>query len=163
MTSYRFRIMPKGQPYYETEGTGINWGVAKTNVARREGVGDNQVVYLGDVKVEKSSSSSGGSGTSFEGSAGMIGLIAVACLLYAFTPWILMLVGGAAGAWISEKVTGQSIEEYNERDDDQGHRSAAIVLATALILGGVGFVQGDSLKKGFDAPSDVPTEVRPNN
>jgi len=48
MGSYRFRVMPTGQPYYETEGNGINWGVAKTNVARREGVNERQVCYLGD-------------------------------------------------------------------------------------------------------------------
>ena len=162
MTDYKFRIMPKGQPYYETEGTGINWGVAKTNVARREGVDENQVVYIGNVKVEKSSSSSGSSGLDIDGTLGMVGLIAAACVLYAFTPWVLMLLGGAAGAWVSEKITGQSIEEYNERTDDQGHEKAAIVLAAALILGGVGFVQGDALKKGFDAP-DTPTQVRPKN
>jgi hypothetical protein len=119
--------------------------------------GAEQITNLREVKNNSSSSSSG---TDIDGTMGMIGLIAAACLLYAFTPWILMLIGGAAGAWIAEKVTGQKIEEYNEREDDAGHRSAAIVLATALILGGVGFVQGDALKKGFDAPSDAPAQVK---
>jgi len=57
MASYRFRVMPTGQPYYETEGNGINWGVAKTNVARREGVNEGQVCYLGDIKEDKPSRS----------------------------------------------------------------------------------------------------------
>ena len=70
-----------------------------------------------------------------------------------------MGLGGAAGAWIGEKVTGQSIEEYNEREDDLGHSKAAIVLALSLLLGGIGFVTGDEIKKGFDAPS-VPEQVK---
>ncbi len=108
----------------------------------------------------RSSTNSGSSEASMNTTVGMIGLIAAACLLYAFTPWILMLLGGAAGAWCSEQITGQSIEEYNERDDDKGHGKAAIVLAAALILGGIGFVKGDQLKKEFDAPSNTPTQVR---
>jgi hypothetical protein len=94
---------------------------------------------------------------------GLVGLIAVGWAFMTFTPWILMTLGGAIGAWFGEKVTNQSIEDYNERDDDLGHGKVAITLLLALILGGVGFVQGDSLKKGFDAPSDTPTEVSPKN
>jgi hypothetical protein len=121
--------------------------------------GAEQITNLREVR---NNSASGSSGLDIDGTLGMVGLIAAACVLYAFTPWVLMLLGGAAGAWGAEKITGQSIEEYNERDDDQGHEKAAIVLAAALILGGVGFVQGDALKKGFDAP-DTPTQVRPKN
>jgi len=121
--------------------------------------GAEQITNLREVR---NNSLSGSSGLDIDGTLGMVGLIAAACVLYAFTPWVLMLLGGAAGAWGAEKITGQSIEEYNERTDDQGHEKAAIVLAAALILGGVGFVQGDALKKGFDAP-DTPTQVRPKN
>jgi hypothetical protein len=121
--------------------------------------GAEQITNLREVR---NNSTSGSSGLDIDGTLGMVGLIAAACVLYAFTPWVLMLLGGAAGAWVSEKITGQSIEEYNERTDDQGHGKAAIVIAAALILGGVGFVQGDALKKGFDAP-DTPTQVRPKN
>jgi hypothetical protein len=123
--------------------------------------GAEQIINLRQVR-NNSSGSSGGSEGSFEGTVGLIGLVAAACVFYAFTPWILMLLGGAAGAWSAEKITGQSIEEYGERKDDLGHGKAAIVLAAALILGSVGFVQGDALKKGFDAP-DTPTQVRPKN
>ncbi len=106
-----------------------------------------------------SSSSSGGDGS---GAVALIGLIAAAWAFFTFTPWILMLLGGGAGAWIGEKVTGQSIEDYNDRDDDAGHSKAVIVLALSLVLGGIGFVQGDSIKKGFDAPTDAPTQVQQN-
>jgi hypothetical protein len=70
-----------------------------------------------------------------------------------------MGLGGATGAWIGQKVTGQTIEEYNERDDGLGNKRAAAVLALSLILGGIGFVKGDEIKKGFDAPS-VPEQVK---
>jgi len=111
----------------------------------------------------RSSSNSGSSEASMNATVGLVGLIAVGWAFMTFTPWILMTLGGAIGAWFGEKVTNQSIEDYNERDDDLGHGKVAITLLLALILGGVGFVQGDSLKKGFDAPSDTPTEVSPKN
>jgi hypothetical protein len=121
--------------------------------------GAEQITNLREIR---NNSSSGSSGLDIDGTLGMVGLIAAACVLYAFTPWVLMLLGGAAGAWGAEKITGQSIEDYNDRDDDLGHGKAAIVVAAALILGAVGFVQGDALKKGFDAP-DTPTQVRQKN
>jgi hypothetical protein len=111
----------------------------------------------------RSSSNPAASEASMNATVGLLGLIAVGWAFMTFTPWILMTVGGAAGAWIGEKVTGQSVEDYNERDDDLGHGKAATLLALSLILGGVGFVQGDSIKKGFDAPSDTPAQVRPKN
>jgi hypothetical protein len=70
-----------------------------------------------------------------------------------------MGLGGAFGTWVGEQVTGQSIEEYNERDDGLGNKRASVVVALALILGGIGFVKGDEIKKGFDADS-VPAEVK---
>ena len=110
-------------------------------------------------EVRNSGGSSGSDLGSIGGTVGLIGLVAVAWAFMSFTPWILMGLGGAFGTWVGEKVTGQSIEEYNERDDDLGHSKAAIVLALALILGGIGFVKGDEIKKGFDAP-DAPAEVK---
>ena len=123
--------------------------------------GAEQISNLREVR-NKPSTSSGSSEGSFEGTVGLLGLVAAACIFYAFAPWILMLLGGAIGAWGGEKITGQSIEEYGERKDDLGHGKAAIVLAAAVLLGGFGFFQGDALKRGFDTPN-TPTEVRPNN
>lgn len=104
-----------------------------------------------------SSSSSAGDGS---GAVALIGLIAAAWAFFTFTPWILMLMGGGAGAWIGEKVTGQSAEDYTERDDDLGHGKAVILLVLSLVLGGIGFVKGDEIKKGFDAPTDTPAQVQ---
>ena len=110
-------------------------------------------------EVRNSGGSSGSDFGSIGGTVGLIGLVAAAWAFVSFTPWILMGLGGAFGTWVGEQVTGQSIEEYNERDDDLGHKRAAIVLALALVLGGIGFVKGDQIKKGFDAP-DAPAEVK---
>lgn len=120
--------------------------------------GAEQIINLREVS--KSSSGHSGSESSLGGTATLIGLIAAGWAFMTFTPWILMLLGGAAGAWVGEKVTGQSVEEYADTDEDTGHGKALIVLALSLILGGVGFVKGDEIKKGFDAPSSTPAQVQ---
>lgn len=118
--------------------------------------GAEQIINLREVRGESTSGSGVGD---VGGTVGLIGLVALGWAFVSFTPWILMGLGGAFGTWVGEKVTGQSIEEYNERDDGLGNKRAAAVVALALILGGIGFVKGDEIKKGFDAPS-VPTEVK---
>lgn len=107
-------------------------------------------------------SNSSGSGGDVGGSMAAVGLIAGIWLLIQFTPWILMALGGAVATWIGEKMTGQSIEEYTERDDDLGHGKAAIVLALALLCGGFGFYQGTELKKQWDAPNP-PAQIQSKN
>ena len=117
--------------------------------------GAEQIINLRQVRGESTSSSGIGD---VGGTVGLIGLVAVGWAFVSFTPWILMGLGGAAGTLIGQKVTGQTIEEYNERDDGLGNKRAAAVVALALLLGGIGFVKGDEIKKGFDTP-DVPAEV----
>ena len=118
--------------------------------------GAEQIINLREVRGDSNSS---GSGLDFGGTVALIGLVAAGWAFITFTPWILMGLGGATGTWIGQKVTGQTIEEYNEREDDSGHSKAAIVVALALILGGIGFVKGDELKKSFDAP-DAAAQVQ---
>jgi hypothetical protein len=112
-----------------------------------------------DIREVRGESNSSGSSVDFVGTVGLIGLVALGWAFVSFTPWILMGLGGAFGTWVGEQVTGQSIEEYNERDDGLGNKRAAVVVALALILGGIGFVKGDEIKKGFDAPN-APAEVK---
>jgi hypothetical protein len=117
-------------------------------------------IFIRNLRQVSSNSSSSGSGIGdVSGTVGLIGLVAAAWAFFAFTPWILMGLGGATGLWIGEKVTGQSVDEYTSRDDNKGHTKAAIVLALTLLAGGIGFVKGDEIKKGFDAP-DTPTQVQ---
>jgi hypothetical protein len=119
-----------------------------------------QVVCTRSYNKPSGNKSSGSSDIDGGGLIGLIGLAAAAWAFVSFTPWILMILGGASATWIGEKITGQSVEEYNEREDDKGHGKAAIVLVLALIAGGFGFVKGDEIKKGFDAPSDTPAQVQ---
>lgn len=140
-----------------TEVEASTFGGAKQQIYAKHG-SVQQITNLR--QVNKSSGSSGGSEIDGAGAAVLVGLIAAAWIFVSFTPWILMGIGGAAGTWIGEKITGQSVEEYNESNDDTGHGKVAIVVALALILGGVGFVKGDEMKKGFDAPSDTPAQVQ---
>jgi hypothetical protein len=110
----------------------------------------------------RSSSNPAASEASMSATVALIGIIAAAWAFMSFTPIILMGLGGAAATWVSQLITGQTIEEYTERQDDKGHGKAVIVLVLALLAGGFGFVQGTEIKKGFDAP-DAPTQVRPKN
>lgn len=120
-----------------------------------------QIVNLRQVR-SSSSSSSGGSSGDGSGALALIGLIAAGWLFMSFTPWVLMGLGGAFGTWIGQMVTGQTIEEYNEREDGSGNKRSAFVLALALLLGGFGFIKGDEIKKDFDTQS-TPTQIQQTN
>lgn len=137
----------------KTEVEAATFSGAKEQIYAKHGE-VQQIANLYEVRSGKSSSSSD---TSVGGTAALIGLIAAGWLFFTFTPWILMGLGGAVGTWIGEKVTGQSVEDYNQGDGD--HKKAAILLVLALILGGIGFVKGNEIKKGFDSPS-TPTQVQ---
>lgn len=122
----------------------------------------SNVQTITNLREVRGNSSSSGSGGDVGGSMAAVGLIAGIWILIQFTPWILMALGGAVATWIGEKMTGQSIEEYTERDDDLGHGKAAIVLALALLCGGFGFYQGTELKKQWDAPNP-PAQIQSKN
>jgi hypothetical protein len=98
--------------------------------------------------------SSGGSDLNFSGGSGgtwLLGLLGASAAFLYLTPWVLMLVYGMGSAWVAEKITGQSIEEYGECEDDdqpdESHNKALAVILSAVIFGGVGFVQGTFLHK----------------
>lgn len=106
----------------------------------------------------------GGSGSSDSdldtgGAVVLIGLFAAGWAFMTLTPWILMLFLGSFAFWAGEKVTDQSLEEYGEREDGHGNKRIAFVLILSILAGGFGFVKGDEIKKGFDAP-DAPAEVK---
>lgn len=78
----------------------------------------------------------------------IIVLLGGGALLLYFTPWVLMTVYGAGGTWLAQKLTGQTIEEYNETSDEETtteqHKKAGIVFASALFLGMIGFIHGSA-------------------
>lgn len=103
-------------------------------------------------QVSRSSSSSSDGDFSIAATGGLIGIAFILWLFATYTPLVLMAIGGSFGTWISEKITGQSVFEYGERNDDSGHGKFLIVLATALILGGYGFVKGVEVQKALNTP-----------
>ena len=144
---------------YDAEINAQNVFQARRNIARREGVSENDVnrVFLIEEDAHHQSSSSG-SNIDIGSWGALAGMAVVLWLLIEFTPWILMFGFGAVGTWIGEKVTGQSIQEYAESDDDKGHGAIAVVLAMSLIAGGFGFVKGEEFKQFLN--SDTTTEVQ---
>lgn len=108
---------------------------------------------------QESNNSNSSSGSDSEVGNGTVAFVLFCLGIWAFVsfaPWIMSGLGGALGTWIGEKVSGQSVDEYNNRTDDEGHGKAALVFALALIMGGFGFVKGIEVKKYFDTPSSTP-------
>lgn len=99
----------------------------------------------------------------------VVGLIAVLGAIWVFVtfmPWILMTGYGAGATWVSEKITGQTIEEYNEIKSPTNNQTqkALITFVFALIMGGVGFVQGTGWQKDLDKDQQSkPEQIRPVN
>lgn len=118
------------------------------------------VQQITNLRQVRNSSSSGSSNSSdVGGTVALVALVAAGWAFVSFTPWILMGIGGAFGTWIGQLATGQTVEKYVDSPSDSGHTKATITLALALFLGGVGFVKGVDIKKGFDAP-DTPAQVQ---
>ena len=157
MPRFTAQVWVSGDHPYDCEINAANVFQARKNIARREGVDEsdvNRVFLIEDDNHHSSNSSS--SGHIDIGSWGGIAVAAVVLwLLIEFTPWILMFGMGATGAWIGEKVTGQSIEEYAESNDDTGHGAIAVVLALSLILGGLGFVKGNEIKQSINNDTTI--------
>jgi hypothetical protein len=139
-----------------TEVQASTFGGAQQQIYAKHG-DVQQITNLREVRSVNSSSSS--SSSDIGGTVALVGLIAAGWAFVSFTPWILMGLGGALGTWVGQLTTGQTVEEYADSNSDTGHTKAAITLALALILGGIGFVKGTDIKKGFDVPS-TPTQVQ---
>ncbi len=98
----------------------------------------------------------GGSGSSMPAgtSIWLIGILGAGALFLYFTPWVLMTIYGGFATWVSEQLTGQSVQEYADTPDSQTtesqHKKAFITVGAALLLGGVGFVQGTSINKDLN-------------
>lgn len=110
-------------------------------------------------QISSSSSSSSGGEYSLSGLGGMIGLAFLFWIFVTYTPIITMFLGGSIGAWVSEKITGQSVSEYTERNDDSGHGKFLIVFAVSLVLGGYGYFKGIDIQKYLNS-SSIPSEVK---
>lgn len=105
-----------------------------------------------------SNSSSSGPSMDVDTSVGLLVLLGGLWAFFTFAPWVLMLVYGMGSTWIAEKVTGQSIAEYGEcEDDDQpnsAHKKALAVLLSAVIFGGAGFIHGSNLQREWEVDNN---------
>jgi len=148
MATYQAKIKttPTGSYYTVTVEAGASY-VAKQEIER---------LYR-PISILNLQQVSSGNDTQFSPEASWIGIGAIGALfLFAmFTPLILMGIGGAIGTKFGEIATGQSLEEYTERDDDHGHKRAAFVVALALLFGGIGFTQGHKLHQEFNSESEI--------
>jgi len=115
--------------------------------------GAEQIINLREI------SSGGGGGLSVGGGSGgmlLAGLFAGAGLLLYFTPWVLMTAYGAGATWISQKVTGVTLADFADNDEpnDEELKKGMIVLASAILFGGAGFIHGtiwnSDLNKQYD-------------
>ena len=156
MPRFTAQVWVSGDHPYDCEINAANVFQARKNIARREGVDESDVNRVFLIDDDDHSSNHSSSGHIDIGSWGGIAVAAVVLwLLIEFTPWILMFGMGATGVWIGEKVTGQSIEEYANSDDDTGHGAIAVVLALSLILGGLGFVKGNEIKQSINNDTTI--------
>lgn len=152
MTTWKADVFVNSQVgKISTEVEAATFSGAKEQIYAKHG--DVQQIYnLRQVSSESSGfSSSSGSGT---GSIALVGLVAAGWAFITFTPWILMFGGGITSTWIIQKLLRTDLESAS----DSGNNGAvALILGTAILFGGVGFVQGESIRKSFETPQEVPT------
>jgi hypothetical protein len=150
------KTTPTGSIYPVTVEANASY-VAKQEIEHRY-----NPIFIRNLRQISNSSSSDSQDSADSASIGglivMIGLVAVGWVFVSFTPWILMGLGGAGATWIGQKVTGQTIEEYKERDDGKGNKRFAFLLIMTLLAGGFGFVKGTELQQEFNTPT-TPVEV----
>lgn len=102
--------------------------------------GAEQIINLREVRGGNSS----GISTPSSGGVWLVGILGAGALLMYFTPWVLMSLYGAIGTWTSQKILGITVSDFADNDNptDDEVKRGMIVLASALILGGAGFIQG---------------------
>ena len=109
-----------------------------------------------------SSSSSGGSGSSMdlETTTGLVVIGGGLLAFFMFMPWVLMGAGGAAGAWLGEKLTGFNVTETElDTKNDEHMKKFGTILALSLLLGGIGFTTGHNFTNSSSSVDTV-EEVR---
>lgn len=87
-------------------------------------------------------------------SAWIFGAFGISALFLYFTPWVIMTIYGGLATWVSEQLTGQSVQDYTDTPDEETtgsqHKKAMITFAFALLFGGIGFVQGTFINKDLN-------------
>ena len=138
--------------YVDLEVDAATWGGAEEQL--KSIYGAQQIINLREIR----SSSSISSTSDVEWHLGHTILAAVigGAVLLAFAgEWVGMILGGAGGTWIGQKLTGQTIDEYNSsvNTTEEQHKKAAYLLAIALVSGGLGFALGSNIKASINDSS----------
>ena len=163
---YRANVYPLHDFNYETEVHASDEWQAKRLIANRDNVEESRVFVAGEVK-SPNSSASNSSSTSSPDTEWHIGHTITAALiggtlLLAFAgEWFGMVLGGTAATWLGEKITGQTIDEYNSSVDttEIQNKKIAYLLAIVLIGGGAGFAIGSNIKASINDSSDSQTQL----
>ena len=111
---------------------------------------------------EEAPNKSGGSGSSMdlETTTGLVVVGGGLLAFFMFMPWILMGAGGAAGAWLGEKLTGFNVMETDlDTKNDEHMKKFGTILALSLLLGGIGFTTGHNFTNSSNSVDSV-EEVR---
>jgi hypothetical protein len=141
MTRYTAQVWVSGDHPYDAEINAANVFQARRNIARREGVKEHEVNRVFEIHEEEVTSSSNNmSAPDVGGSMGLLMLGGAGVLLFMFTPWVLMFLGGATGTWIGEKVTRTDVGEARGK-------AGAILLTLIMLGGGFGFVKGHEFQQ----------------
>ena len=161
MPRYTAQVWASGDHPYDAEINAVSVFQARKNIARREGVEEHEVNRVFEIRDDDTSSSSSGGGLDV-GSTGALVILGGGLLaFFTLTPWIMMGIGGAAGTWIAQKATGYSVEEYadSKNTSETENKKAMAIFCAAVLLGGIGFVSGDNIKKGFDAEVNTSSTI----
>jgi hypothetical protein len=157
MTTWKADVFVNSQVgKISTEVEAATFSGAKEQIYAKHG--DVQQIYnLRQVSSDSSSGFTSSSGGSTSGSIALVGLVAAGWAFITFTPWILMFGGGIASTWIIQKLLRTDLESAS----DSGNNGAvALILGTAILFGGVGFVQGEFIRKSFETTETPPTQIQ---
>lgn len=102
-------------------------------------------ISIRNLREARRSSSLSSSSMDIGSTGAIVSLIAVVWALVTFTPWVLMIFLGGFGTWVGEKLTGMSVQDYADSNEDHGHKRMVFILILALLAGGFGFVQGTEI------------------
>ncbi len=109
--------------------------------------------WKGDTEYELKDSSSDSTGALV-----LAGLIAFIAFLAMNAHWILMGAGGAAGAWIGEKISSKTLQDH---ENNTSPLSALLILGLSIAGGGFGFVQGNHLRAYLQESTKTPQQTTP--
>jgi len=135
-----------------------NINQAREILERRYSLDPNDLNQIRNLKQKSNWSNSSSSDTDVEGSAALIGIIAVLALAWWLLPW--MLAGGAiyGGYKLSKKITGEDIDSLGKKSNEKAAFTMALIVA---LSGSVGFFGGKAIKGEFNAPAPAVEEVVP--